>query len=96
MSTETQEKVSTLGKKLYNFETQNFVTAQSEADDKHQVQTEEGIISRWCIAETKDEVIKNLLTIINYQVNIIDRMSRDFDLLYVKHPEIFTQPQTKS
>lgn len=96
MSTETQEKVSTLGKKLYNFETQNFVTAQSEADDKHQVQTEEGIISKWCIAETKEEVIKNLMTIIQYQVNIIDRMSRDFDMLYVKHPEIFQQSKTQS
>lgn len=90
------EKVTTLGKKLYNFQSQNFVTATTEPNEKHEVETEEGTVSRWCIAETKDEVIKNLLTIINYQVNIIDRMSRDFDLLYVKHPEIFTQPQTKS
>lgn len=89
--TKEQEKVTTLGKKLYSFSTNKFVEATSEANENHEVETrEEGKITWWCIAETEEQVIKAMVSITQYQVRIIDRMSRDIDLLYVAHPEIFT------
>lgn len=95
--TQEQEKVSTKGKKLYSFKTNNFVEALTEPTENHEVETkEEGTIAWWCIAETEQEVIKAMVTIVQYQVNIIDRMSADMDYLYLKHPEIFQTTKTES
>lgn len=88
-----QKKVKITGKKVYDFDTKKFYKVLEQKEGSDIVVSDKNgnklQIQKWIIANSLYKVIDGIVKVIQYQNTIIDNMTRDMEILQVKHPELF-------